>query len=101
MTFGPESSHTIDTHLVRRSPCGEGKVYPAIILPDVFSRALEDELAAVHDENVVCNSLDFRNLVRREKNRGAIRRSLNHAFQQMFRGNRIQAFSRLIEDQQL
>jgi hypothetical protein len=56
---------------------------------------------AVHYENAVGNPLHVRYLVGGEKDHGAIRRSPNHGFKQVFRGSGIQALSRLIENQQL
>ena len=93
--------HTVPSERFRRRRIIEYEIDAPIGLPDMVQRAFENDSPFFDGDDVICDLLNFRNLMRREEYGGAVSGLLNQALQHLLGHYRIETFARLIEDKEL
>ena len=67
----------------------------------MVERTLKDDSPFLDHDDVIGNLLNLGNLVRREKDRGAIGRLLNQALKHLLGHDRVEPFTGFVKDQKL
>src|SRR5579863_7896836 len=75
------------------------KIYSPKSLLNLVERALKDSAPFLDHDDVIGNLLNLGNLVRREKDRGAIGRLLNQTLKHLLGHDRVEPFTGFVKDQ--
>src|ERR1700730_11879182 len=89
-----------DAKLPFRGRRRKNQINPPVRLAQLVEGSIHQEAAVIENTDVICNALNFRDLMRREKNSHALGRLSNKHLQEMFDSHRIKPFAWLIQDQQ-